>query len=81
MLVLLFFAVMVGATEMPERVADLATGYAKPFARSYLKAIRKQAHDPEKLSEQIARRSVRRLYNVLKVLLVAVVAYIAGRNP
>ena len=78
MMVLLFFAVMVGATELPERVADWATGYAAPFARSYLKAIRKQAHDPDKLSEQIARRMVRRLYNILKVLLVAIVAYIAG---
>ena len=79
-MVFIIFAVMVGATELPERYAEWATTYAKPLARAYLKAIRKQAHDPERLAQEIARKSVRKLYNILKVLVVAAVAYIAGKN-
>jgi hypothetical protein len=78
--VLLIFAVTLGATELPERLTAWATGYVLPLANGYLKFRRKEAHDPDRLAQEIARKSVRKLYNILRVLAVGVVAYFAGRN-
>jgi hypothetical protein len=79
-MVFVIFAIVLGATELPERLTEWATAYAKPLVKVYVRAVRKQAHDPERLAQEIARRSVRKLYNILKVLIVSAIAYVAGKN-
>ena len=77
---IVLFVVMIGATELPERFTQRATASVKPLATAYLKAIRKEARDPDRLAEEIARKTVRKLYNILKVLVVGIVAYLVGKN-
>jgi hypothetical protein len=77
---LLLLVVVLGTTELPERFAQQAANLLKPLATAYLNAVRKEARDPDRVADQMARKTVRKLYNILRVLLVAAVGYLAGRN-
>ena len=52
---LLLLVVVLGTTELPERFAQQAANLLKPLATAYLNAVRKEARDPDRLADQMAR--------------------------
>jgi len=62
----ILFVIVLGTAELPERFVQRAADSLKPLATSYLNAIRKEARDPDRLADQMARKTVRKLYNILR---------------